>query len=80
MKLDADYRIETDANNFTLRFEKLIFDEKKGKEVKSIREWYCKSLGYALNTYLNDCLRPCENIKEVVAELNRVEELIKTIK
>jgi len=80
MKLDENYQITTDSNNFVLRYEKMIYDEVKQKDVKSTSQWHCRSLSHALDIYMNEGFRGCEDITSLRAELERVEELIKTVK
>ena len=80
IRLDNNYFIETDANNFTLRFERTLWDEAKKKDVKSTNEWYCRDLSRVLNIYMNECLKPSEDVVSLRAELNRIEELINNIK
>ena len=37
MKIDNFYSVETDANNFVLRYENKYFDEKSKKEKNNIK-------------------------------------------
>ena len=84
LKLDDNYTIETDSNNFTLRYSNTyIGKDKKSdeeKEITSKSEWFCPSLSWALNVYLNECLKKNNTIEEVYAELKRVENIIAQIK
>ena len=41
MKIDNNYSVETDANNFVLKYSKTYFDEKSNKEKTTSREWFC---------------------------------------
>lgn len=80
MKLDENYRIETDTNNFTLVYESKTFDEKKKKEVTSKDEWHYPDLKTALIKYVNQCLKPCESIKEVLIRISELEKSLTTPK
>lgn len=79
LKLDDNYFIETDTNNFTLRFQKVVYDEKKKKDVTKKDEWNYPKLSQAMSKYLNECVRPLETIKEVFSELKRIELLIEKL-
>jgi len=78
--LDQNYRIETDAYNFTLKSEIKSFDEKKNKEVTSKNEWHFPTLSGALNKYVNECFRPSESVSELKYRVENLEKLISTIK
>jgi Sec7-like guanine-nucleotide exchange factor len=80
MKLDENYRIETDTNNFTLVYESKKFDEVKKKEFTSKDEWHYPELKYALIKYLNQSLKPCKSIKDVLSKISELEQLIKNTK
>lgn len=79
MKLDENYRIETDTYNFTLVYESKAFDEVKKKEVISKDEWHYPELKYALTKYMNQSLKSCTSIQEVLYKINEVELLIKSL-
>jgi hypothetical protein len=80
MKLDENYRIESDKYNFTLVYESKSFDEKKKKEVTSTDEWHYPDLKFALNKYVNQSLKPSQNALSVLDKLNQIELLISKIK
>jgi hypothetical protein len=79
MKLDENYRIETDKYNFTLVYESKSFDEKKKKEVTSTDEWHYPDLKLALNKYVNQSLKPCKDALSVLEKLKELELLISKI-
>jgi hypothetical protein len=76
MKLDENYRIESDKYNFTLIYESKTFDEAKKKEVNSIDEWHYPDLKYALKKYVNQVIKPCESVVSVLEKLTELELLI----
>ena len=76
MKLDENYTIETDTNNFTLVYESKTFDEKKKKEVTSTDEWHYPDLKNALKKYVNQVIKPCESVVSLLEKLNKIESLI----
>lgn len=78
IKLDENFHIDTDSNNFTLKFVKVSLNDKK-KEVTSKSVWYCKDLAHALDIYTNESLKECEDIKDVQQKLISVRRLIKSI-
>ena len=79
MELDKNYRIESDTYNFTLIYESKSFDEKKRKEVTSKDEWYYPDLKLALNKYVNQSLKPCQDALSILDKLNEIELLISNL-
>lgn len=81
LKLDENYSIVSDANNFTLKFEATIQKEVKGemKDIKSTDEWNYPKLQQALSRYLTECVRPCETASEILEQLNDVEKVIRSV-
>jgi hypothetical protein len=82
IKLDERYSIETDSNNFTLKYEEKIIKEIKGekKEMTSKDEWHYPKLSQCLNKYMNQSLKPLEDIVSLRQELKKIEEVIKNVK
>lgn len=80
LKLDNEYRIETDENNFILVYESEQYNEKTDKNYIKKDKSYFPKLSQALDRYLNDCLRPLGDIVQIYNELERIEVLIKTLK
>jgi len=84
--LDENFHIETDSNNFILKFSNTYIgkDKKtnKDKEITSKDEWYFPKLSQALETYFNESLKRSDSelITDLYIEVKRVEALIKTIK
>jgi hypothetical protein len=76
MKLDENYRIETDAYNYTLVYECKKFDQLKKKEIHSKAEWHYPELKHALVKYMNESLKTCESIKEVFLKIDELEKKI----
>jgi hypothetical protein len=73
MKLDENYRIETDKYNFTLVYESKTFDEKKKKEVTSTDEWHYPDLKNALLKYLNQSVKVCDSVVGLYEKIKEVE-------
>lgn len=80
MKLDENYRIESDSNNFILVYEIEKFNKNTKKDYMFKEESYFPKLSLALDKYMNECLKPQTEAVGVLKELTRVEDLIKTIK
>jgi len=78
IQLDDNYSVESDANNFTLKYEEKFTKEVKGKmkEVTSRDEWHYPKMNQALNRYLQESLKPCSTVFNVIDVLNRVENTI----
>jgi hypothetical protein len=79
LKLDENYKVEKDENNFVLIFEKEAYNEKTKKNYMQKDRWYYPKLSQVLDKYLNECLRPIPDIENVYKELIRVEKLIALI-
>lgn len=75
MKLDNEYRIETDTYNVKLVFEKPFYDEQEGKMRTSSRTTFHGSLKQALKSYVGDKMK--EGIENVTTEqlIKKIEQL-----
>jgi len=80
IKLDDNYRIETDAHNFILKYERVYFDADKLKDVTQRAEYFYSTLAGALNIYSNECFRAADNITELTVKVKELEALIKSLK
>ena len=80
--LDENYSIEIDSNNFTLKFEEERQITRKGKleNVTSKDEWHFGQLKHALSKYLNQAVKPAQNVSALYKKLIEVESNISTIK
>ena len=74
MEIDNNYSVETDANNFVLRYENKYFDEKSKKEKTTSREWYCVDMEHVNKIYLRECIR------EAISPNTEISELVGLIK
>lgn len=77
IQLNQFYRIENDANNFILKYEKPTgkISKKTGKEEVSTNEWYYPKMSMAIDKFLNQELKKPESIIEMndaIKELTRV--------
>lgn len=83
MKIDENYSVETDSNNFVLRFEKEIFNEKTNKKGLSTKEFYCVDLEHVCKIYLRECIReeinPNTQFQDLIKELTSVQKKIKEL-
>jgi len=79
LKLDNEYRIETDENNFVLVYELECYNEKTDKNYLKTDKSYFPKMSQALDKYLNDCIRPLGDIVVIHSELIRIEAIIKKI-
>ena len=88
IKLDENYYIDISELNFTLSYRREKEVQKKNKEtgveeLKTVTEksdWYYPSLKLCLKTYLNESLRSCESIEQVLQRISEVEQKIDKIK
>ena len=81
IKLDNNFSIETDSNNFVLKFEKETGEihSKTGNPIISKNQWFYGNLKGCLIKYSNESLKDCQDIKEVLSRLDEIEALIKSI-
>lgn len=79
--LDENYRIETEANNFILKYERPTgeINKKTGKEMVSSGEWYYGKLEHALDKYLNEALKPSKYIQDLKTRLSEIARVITII-
>lgn len=84
MKIDENYSIENDSNNWILRFEEERVKEKTGKKYISTNEWYFSNLETGLKSllkkYRDQKLKECETVVEILAQINKSDETIKNLK
>ena len=79
IKLDSEFSIKIDSQNYTLQLSRSKEITKNG-ETKTVTEsetFYYPDLQSSLRCYLRESLRPCESIRDV---LNKIDEVHKTIK
>lgn len=82
LKLDQHYYIETNANNWTLRFEGDSYEKKvKGKitTVTPKNVWYYPNLKLCLNRYMNEVTKPCSSVENILLKLEEIEAKIEKI-
>ena len=53
IKIDADFYMTHDSNQWTLVYEKTVKD-KKGKDVLRSNRWYCGKLNRCLSVYVDE--------------------------
>ena len=80
MQLDKNYRIESDTYNFTLIYESKRTGIDSSKVITSKDEWYYPDFKSALNKYVNQSLKPCQDALSILDKLNEIELLISKIK
>ena len=74
MKIDKFYSVETDTNNFVLKYSKTYFDEKSNKEKTTSREWFCVDMDHVNKIHLRECIR------EAISPNTEISELVELIK
>lgn len=71
MKLDDNFYLEADTNQWILHYEKEgDINPKTNKPIKHIDKWYCGSLKSALNRYLNESVKSATTVQELSALVN----------
>lgn len=75
MELDNQYHIETDTYNVTL-VKKTPYEGKDGEEkVREDRAYYA-TVRQALGAYVNESLKPAEDVSDLLKRLISLEEKI----
>jgi len=77
MKLDDNYSLIGEENQWTLLYEKKYFDEKKKKEVVSKNTYYFNKMSDGINSYIDKKLKDKETISEAIKELKYLIEKLK---
>ena len=80
IKLDQNYSIVTDSNNYTLKFEESKgINETTGKEEFSRDEWHYGKLSQALDKYMNQSIKASKSVQELIDKLNEVQSIIEKV-
>lgn len=81
IKIDKNYYITNDSNQWTLHYEKVgDINPKTGKNTITKNSWYCGTLERCLKRYIDESLKPAENVIKMAEMLRKaygnVKELI----
>lgn len=79
MKLDENFRVESDSVGTILIFEQERKREREGKEVDFIftDRWYFLSMTQALNKYVDLKMGKAEDVKELLKLIKELKEQLK---
>lgn len=79
MKLDENFRVESDSVGTILVFEQERKREREGKEVDFIftDRWYFLSMTQALNKYVDLKMGKAEDVKELLKLIKELKEQLK---
>lgn len=80
MKLDDKYWIEGETHNWILMYESEVKINGKGEEYSSKDHWYFSKLSNCLSKYVEQNLKCCETINDVLVRLDNIEAVINKIK
>lgn len=82
MKIDEEYSIICDGSGTTLNFATHRQREKDGKMVDFIYtdKWYYLTVEQALRKYLDLKTENCEDVKDCIAKIEEVKQIISKIK
>lgn len=82
MKIDEEYSIVSDGSGTTLNFATPRQREKEGKMVDFIYtdKWYYLTVEQALRKYLDLKTENCEDVKDCIARIEEVKQIISKIK
>jgi hypothetical protein len=83
IELDEHYSIETDSNQWILKYEGNMYiaskGRYKGKEVCTKDQWYYPSLELCLKQYIREIPKPAKDIKELMDLINKAMHSIENI-
>ena len=80
MKIDENYSLENDANNWILKYEREgDINPDTGKPIISTDKWYCSSLQSALTRYFNETTKPTKAVRELLLSVNTAMDSIKKL-
>lgn len=82
VKLDKEFSVKTDSNNFELIRKYETTYTRNGEDKKTTVEdnWYCRDMTQALKLYFRECLRPAKDIKDLYDRILEVENNIEKSK
>ena len=81
IKLDDDYTLENDSNQWVLIYKKSKgLSNKTNKEYFTQNKWYCSSLENALKRYMDESLKPCITVNHLMLKMDDVLTNIKNVK
>lgn len=76
MKIDHNYRIESDGRGCQLVFEQTRENQTTGKTYQYIDRWYYPNVEASLRKYLDLQMEPCEDVAHLLEQINKTKELI----
>lgn len=78
MRIDDNYRINTDEAGTILIFEETRQREKDGKEVDFLftDQWFYLNIEQCLRKYLDLRIEQCSDVKEILAKIEETREFI----
>lgn len=72
IKLDSDFRLEPDQHSWTLVYEKVTgINPENGNPIKSSWQTWHSNLTMALNAYIDACLKPANDVVELLGLLKK---------
>lgn len=81
MKIDENYTLENDSNQWVLNYRSEgEINPKTNKPITTENKWYCGTLSQALNRYLDESLKPSKDIQQLKAVLDLSMKNISLIK
>lgn len=79
MKIDENYSLETDSNNWILKFKSNEKTHENGKKYYSFDEWYFPSLSDALKKYVDQTSKVAESIDELILLIKKSNKIIESL-
>ena len=84
IKLDESFTLSNDTNQWVLEMVQTgDINTKTGKPTITRNKWYCTSLRTSLNRYMDESMKPANNVLGLVeiirTSMDRIEKLSQTI-
>jgi len=80
MILDDNFSLTAEENAWVLSFKRKGINPKTGKEYTASNSTYHSTLSQALSWYVSEVAKPCKDAKAILAKLDEVEKIIKSLK
>lgn len=77
MRIDENYSIENDSNQWVLEYtSKGDINPKTNKPTISTNKWYCSNLKQCLSRYLDESLKPADSIQTLIGLMSITDSKI----
>lgn len=80
MRLDENFTLTNDSNNWILNYEKEgDINHKTNRPTLTKETWYFGKLDQALNRYVNEATKQSEDVNDLRVQLSRIQDTINQV-